>query len=388
MTLLGLRLRGRQTVEEDVRPEPESQPGGHSAPSGPPLVLLAPTVAGVGSFHFLSFSDAESAARYAEENFNAFQRSNIYAFWALQQKPESPPTEREHRGEVLVLIREAAGSDIVYAVSFVDFGAADSFVRFEAGRGLELGLVSIYWALLVGVEETEASVRLTPGAPPVSERRAERARASHRPKPVSERQQTRHDTTAREVDGLRGEVRAEVEAVLEAYQNAHSNAEPATIGEAQEPPHEAWGEQALPPDPALAGDEELMDRAATVGPEEPASQFVSGLAEVSEEQTSGWAGSRAVEHPEAGWPGVVEAGLDGSAQPVAPQDEALPAVQAAAHSAPEPGDGDNDFGAGGEHAEAVDLFDVALEAAKTLRPRRWERREEPFQGFNSPPGRF
>jgi hypothetical protein len=36
----------------------------------------------------------------------------------------------------------------------------------------------------------------------------------------------------------------------------------------------------------------------------------------------------------------------------------------------------------------LDEFDIAYEVARLLENRRWSRREEPFQGFESPPGRF
>jgi hypothetical protein len=36
----------------------------------------------------------------------------------------------------------------------------------------------------------------------------------------------------------------------------------------------------------------------------------------------------------------------------------------------------------------LDEFDIAYEVARLLENRRWDKREEPFQGFDSPPGRF
>ena len=36
----------------------------------------------------------------------------------------------------------------------------------------------------------------------------------------------------------------------------------------------------------------------------------------------------------------------------------------------------------------LDDFDIAYEVARLLENRRWEKRDEPFQGFESPPGRF
>ena len=37
---------------------------------------------------------------------------------------------------------------------------------------------------------------------------------------------------------------------------------------------------------------------------------------------------------------------------------------------------------------AVGEFDIAEEVARLLKNRRWEKRKEPFKGFDSPPGRF
>ena len=39
-------------------------------------------------------------------------------------------------------------------------------------------------------------------------------------------------------------------------------------------------------------------------------------------------------------------------------------------------------------APGLDEFDIAYEVERLLKNRRWEKREEPFRGFNSPPGRF
>ncbi len=39
-------------------------------------------------------------------------------------------------------------------------------------------------------------------------------------------------------------------------------------------------------------------------------------------------------------------------------------------------------------APDLDEFDIAYEVARLLENRRWDKREEPFQGFDSPPGKF
>ncbi|RLC56245.1 MAG: hypothetical protein DRI30_06155, partial [Chloroflexi bacterium] len=36
----------------------------------------------------------------------------------------------------------------------------------------------------------------------------------------------------------------------------------------------------------------------------------------------------------------------------------------------------------------LDDFDIAYEVARLLENRRFDKREEPFQGFDSPPGKF
>ncbi len=36
----------------------------------------------------------------------------------------------------------------------------------------------------------------------------------------------------------------------------------------------------------------------------------------------------------------------------------------------------------------LDEFDIAYEVARLLENRRWDKREEPFHGFDSPPGKF
>jgi hypothetical protein len=42
----------------------------------------------------------------------------------------------------------------------------------------------------------------------------------------------------------------------------------------------------------------------------------------------------------------------------------------------------------GTEAPTLDAFDIADEVARLLENRRWEKREEPFHGFDSPPGKF
>ena len=43
---------------------------------------------------------------------------------------------------------------------------------------------------------------------------------------------------------------------------------------------------------------------------------------------------------------------------------------------------------GAPQAKKLDDFDVAYEVERLLRHRKWEQRDGPFSGFQSPPGRF
>lgn len=377
MTLLGLRLRRRPSAEE-ATPE-ELRPPERVISSGPPLVLLAPTVAGVGCFQYFTFPDADTAAVFAEENFTDFQTSNIYAFWALQYKPlAGPDGHQEHRGEVLVLIREAEDSQVVYAVSFVDFDAADAFIRFEANRGLRLGLVSMYWALLITIEQAARGVQMTPHRPP--RRRAhEQRQASHRAPARRADENARAAPPAPQPEAvsppaepeiaapptrLRSDVQAEVEAVLEAYRREEAGetglvADDQTVAEEVAAPPE---ETIEPAGMAIAGDEELIEDSRM--PEWP-----DGLSPIEERPMGVAEAELAAERPV-----VIE-------QVVA--DERPAGVDLRRMEAEEVYDEEIE-----SEADGPDLFDVALEAAKTLRLRRWEKREEPFRGFNSPPGRF
>ena len=47
-----------------------------------------------------------------------------------------------------------------------------------------------------------------------------------------------------------------------------------------------------------------------------------------------------------------------------------------------------DPAAGIPQVKQYDEFDIAFEVERLLRNRNWERRDEPFDGFKSPPGRF
>ncbi len=178
MAWLGSRLVKRPPADgQETEPEPEltaeeEQEDAPPAPAGPPLVLLVPDVAGVSSFRLHLFYSAESAATFIASSLPFGAVPGIHAFWALHQPP-AEPADKSRPGEAMVLIRWAEQSDAVYMVSFVDIDSALSFVRFEVKRGLNLGLVMIYWADLVQVSSDDSGVRITPESPPQGARHLE-----------------------------------------------------------------------------------------------------------------------------------------------------------------------------------------------------------------------
>jgi hypothetical protein len=159
MGWLGTRLRKKPSDEEVVEEELEPEP-----PSGPPLVLLVPEIAGGSSYRLHRFHDVDQAIEVIESTIPAI-RAGIHAFWAMQERPLDS-TDMDPRGEGMVLIRTSAESDVVYVVSFVDIESGESFARFEVKRGLDVGLVMIYWAAHVEIDQTGAGFTLSPSEPP------------------------------------------------------------------------------------------------------------------------------------------------------------------------------------------------------------------------------
>jgi len=161
MVRLGTLLR-RSPRDKD---KPQEKPVKRAAFLGPPLVVLIPDVAGVSSFRKYSFSDAAAATQFIL-SLSRPQRERVHAFWALQEEPAGAIDGDDTAGEGTVLIRAAEGSDLVYVVSFVDIESAQSFARFEVKRGMDLGLMLVYWASMVNVVLTNEAVQLIPEFPP------------------------------------------------------------------------------------------------------------------------------------------------------------------------------------------------------------------------------
>ena len=130
------------------------------------MVLLVPTVGGLLSFRVHTFATVEPASDFVESLSPPELREGLVAFWVLQSPPD-PNAEASTSVEVVVLVRDPEREDHVHLTSFVDMESAESFVRLEVRKGLDLQQVLVYWAALVSVEADGAgSVRLSPSMPP------------------------------------------------------------------------------------------------------------------------------------------------------------------------------------------------------------------------------
>lgn len=433
MGWLGLKKRpGRKDEEDQHQPQP-------LLPLTPVLNLLVPDIAGVTSFRLRQFFDVEEAEDYVQSLPSI---SGLHAFWGLD---EPPPGHREGEGtgEAMVLIRSAEESDTVYVVSFVNLDSALSFARFEVKRGMSLGLLLIYWAEIVEVEANEQGIRLSPGAPPLpgfgSRRFAQEhwaqaaaeaagevlpvaaaepipvaqapavnaiieepeptvieeteAEATQAPEPElsweTEISETFEKETEEEFEQFvaeQGELRAAEQPAAEAQTEASAEIEE----EAPEPEAVSIEE----PEPVAAEPEAETRTQEEIDIEREAIAFLKASANSKkaalEPETAPHVVAESAPAPEAAFEGVA-----------APQPESAPEPPAVP---PEP------EAAVPEHAEAPDAVpvraqvsvpvhhdheseeelteDLVEEVEKILKVKRWDKRESPFRGFDSPPGRF
>lgn len=150
--------------EEPVEPGP-SEPRSSIARTGPPLVLLVPSVAGISIYQMRWFDDALNAASFIEgcDPYRVY-KEGIIAFWALHGKP---PHDAD--AECAVLVRTEPASDLVHAYAFADLDTASSYVRFRAEENsIPPDTFIVHWAASVRVNANPSGeVRLEPSLPPV-----------------------------------------------------------------------------------------------------------------------------------------------------------------------------------------------------------------------------
>ena len=446
MAWLTSLLNRPKTIDDERTPSTQDLPsagknGSQPPPAagGPPLAILAPDIAGISSFRLRFFPDAVTAAADIEQ-LPPDMRRGTHAFWALHDEPVLPADG--HR-EALVLIRANHTSDVVYAVSFVDMGSAWSFARFEAKRGLDISHLIILWAAFATVREELDGVSVLPAVPPATraqnastlasrsaveleatetvreyERREEPtiSDATAAPEAAEEARLAEAETERREeairraeaeeaariarqpeeelraaraaADAVRVLAKAEVarrqeaERLMKAQRQAAETAARAraladmesrievtltTSEDAAEEPDALEGLAEAPTQPLLEDPSPTIDAPAEI------------MSYAGDEET------------------LTDSALDDGAEPAArgtvfahapatETEEDTETVEIPEHlrRADESDDSADDL----PKIPKLDEFDVAYEVARLLENRRWDKREEPFHGFDSPPGKF
>ncbi len=429
------------TSAQDVQSADENGAQPPPAAGGPPLAILAPDIAGISSFRLRFFPDAATAAADIEQ-LPPEMRRGTHAFWVLHDEPVIPPDG--HR-EALVLIRANHTSDVVYTVSFVDMESAWSFARFEAKRGLDISHLVILWAAFATVREELDGVSVLPAAAPAT--RAQHARAfpavstvefeatetvreyEHREEPTSNAGAAAPEAPEDEAELAEAEAERRAEAARRAaaeeaariasqaqneLREARAAADAARAQAEAEATrrHEAerrLEEQRQAAD-AAARSSALADLAfgiesALTMPEDTAEDPVvldapgialEGLAETPAQPL--------LEDPSQTIEAPAETdALDDGDEPAArgtvfahapaaePAQTADTKADTETVDIPEylrRADGSGDPTDDLPNVPKLDEFDIAYEVARLLENRRWDKRDEPFHGFDSPPGKF
>lgn len=119
--------------------------GPKAAHNTPHLFMLTPDAAGIAAYQISQYATAQEAEAYLDEHLRGEIREGTIVFWGLTWLPA--PSDDGDMVEPVVLIRDIRRQGQVYTFSFADVGSAYDFIRHEMKAGLDLGQVSIYWAL-------------------------------------------------------------------------------------------------------------------------------------------------------------------------------------------------------------------------------------------------
>jgi hypothetical protein len=333
---------------------------GNDAESTPGLIVLVPDAYGRASYQAHHFPEIEPASEFVQYWYRANPPSGLIAFWALTWEPAAQHQwDSDAAAEPLVLIRDEQRPGTVYPFSFVDISSAHSFIRQEARWAVDLARVSVYWALPVAVEATSDGAYRLRGEPP-------RQRAGAQAAPTS---------------GVSDQ----------AAQSATFEEEP--IGRVVRPAPFA------PP----AQEPDALDDPATSA--DDAADRLSWRAAETEAAENGnrWARPAASDAPDdkpaAETPGPLQPTLPVNIQgaPEAVHPDPSPESGAASGS-PDPIDAEcvsclvaeveSSISAASDHDTPRLECDICHEVRKVLHRKRWDEQDEPFRGFDSPPGRF
>lgn len=409
-------------LEPELTPEPAIL-----EPAGPQLAVLVPDMAGISSFRLRTLPDSPSAAEHIA-TLKAEVRHETHAFWALHDKPI---VDESTHVEALVLIRAQIDSDLVYVVSFLDIESALSFTRFEVRRGLYLGNVMIYWAAFAQLREELDGVSITPEFAPPTENYVLPAAPREHPAPAPAASiavaepEVELDSIAEPEPMIESDL--EIETKTEALQAVEEYLRETAAVEVidDQPIVNPIAEKIMAAEAAaiaaldLANDDEDLgqlwpDANGDIEEAEPAAELTSPVAEeqaaiqeafVFQHKTMEL---RPLAQPTALEIAGEENGLLVDHEPMQiatfGTDRKVVEVLAARLGIGEPepgietiaGDEEADFAPlnavdtaeGSAAAPKLDDFDIAYEVERLLRGRKWEQRNGPFGGFQSPPGRF
>jgi hypothetical protein len=408
MPLLGLRLptlgRSRKRAnEQEAQPQlPE--------PTGPPLVLLVPDIAGsASSLRLCVFDDAESAAAFLGSRVSIGRQEGIVAFWALHHEPLVPPSvDPDKAAESLILIRDERRPEIVCPYSFVEMETAQSLARYKVESGIDLSNILIFWAAPVTVEVTQdGGASFSPDAPPnvfpdsppalplpettpLPTPPIEEAVPQDRldPEPLAGTSPAAHSPVAPSEPVASDVAQAEFEPSPSLPETSLEDTIATDTQDADSPPAEEPASIDVPhpiappatePDPpptavAPAHTEDIPD-----GPvvEQPAIAAVEAEA-VADGAADEQPATAAVEAE------AVAEQLPESAESIA-QTPAKSQPQKPLSGEAQSEEGEDDAG---EEEQRIDMDAVIREAVKVLNVRRWEERSDNFDGFDSPPGKF
>ncbi len=349
----------REASAEDAAVADENGAQPPPIADGPQLAILAPDIAGISSFGLRFFADAATAAAEIEQ-LPPEMRRGTHAFWALHDEPIVGPDDH---CEALVLIRASQDSSVVYAVSFVDMESAWSFARFEAKRGLDVSDLTILWAAFVTVREELDGVSILPAAAPATKANAttsEQSAAVLEPTEPARRDEPTISASTAAVEAPDPPKPAETETARRGAERREAEEATRIAEQAQDELREARAAA----DAARARAESetrLLHEAERRLEEQQAAADAASSRDLAEARNSS----------------AAEVGT--LTEDVLEEPAARGTIFAHA-SATETEEG--------TEAPTLDAFDIADEVARLLENRRWDKREEPFHGFDSPPGKF
>ena len=389
--------RPEEPAAEQPFPEPPVQKPAKPGFERPRLVLLVRDAAGPASYQLHSFEDEPEAAAFVQFWFPGNIENGVIAFWASHDEPEIGSNDGP--AEVVVLVRDESGPKTVYPFSFTDMDLAESWVEREEELGLNVDQLLVYWAVPARTSRDHwGRVHLWPSEPPALKRRG---RLATPPKPVFQEKPTWPQRPEAAPAEARSPFAGELPVSLEAAETEQALDTPEEAAAASEAVETA-------PGPFVRDHEETQEPPAAI---EPApGPFVRDHEEAQQPPEAVGAApgpfvrtpEEAQEPPEAveTAPGPfartpAEEAVAASEEPQEPPVQEPPETETAAEpfseTAEEPPEAAVGAPATFEEAPSEDAsepLDPNDESDRLLGQRRWQRRQGPFRGFGSPPGKF